>query len=59
MLTTHDIQSSLKKGEMFMKNTSYYPAPTTTMSLYMKNINEIPLLTREEEYELAIRWYER
>lgn len=41
-----------------MKNTSYYPAPTTTMSLYMKNVNEIPLLTREEEYELALRWYD-
>jgi len=41
-----------------MKNTSYYPAPTTTMSLYMKNVNGIPLLTREEEYELAVRWYD-
>jgi RNA polymerase sigma-32 factor len=28
------------------------------MSLYMKNVNGIPLLTREEEYELAVRWYD-
>jgi len=41
-----------------MKNTSQYPVPSTTMSLYMKNVNDIPLLTREEEYELAIRWYD-
>ena len=34
------------------------PARTSAMSLYMKNIKQHPLLSKDEEFELAVRWYD-
>ena len=34
------------------------PATTSAMSLYMNNIKQYPLLSKDEEFELAVRWYE-
>jgi RNA polymerase sigma-32 factor len=34
------------------------PATTNPQSIYMSEINRYPLLSREEEYDLAVRWKE-
>lgn len=34
------------------------PATTNPQSIYMNEINRYPLLTREEEFDLAVRWKE-
>jgi RNA polymerase sigma-32 factor len=34
------------------------PEKTSALALYIHKINRFPLLTREEEYELAVRWRE-
>jgi RNA polymerase sigma-32 factor len=34
------------------------PEKTSALALYIHKMNRFPLLTKEEEYDLAVRWYE-
>ncbi|MDQ7032269.1 MAG: RNA polymerase factor sigma-32 [Desulfonauticus sp.] len=55
---TQSLPQTLPSKELELKtNTSNYPQLTDNLSLYLKEINKFPILTPEEEIELARRYH--
>jgi len=53
------IESELARGAKAAPRGSTALARRDPMAAYMAEVRQHPLLTREEEYELAVRWFEQ